>query len=103
MSNSRTNANARASREKITATKGSLFETWTRAVCRFTRLRRDAMVNSPSTTATVMKAAARIPRRRFGRITRHSTLAQPAPSERATSDRVTTSTTLRFDWIARYA
>src|SRR5690606_4973753 len=43
MANKSTKANARASRAKMIATYGSLFDTCTSAVCRFCRLSRDAI------------------------------------------------------------
>jgi hypothetical protein len=52
---------------------------------------RLAMVNSPSTSATVSTVAESRAVRRFGRITRHSVISHPAPSELAASTRVRSS------------
>ena len=61
------------------------------AVWRLVRLRSDAMVNSPSTTATARKDADSTAVRTLGRMIRHITVNQLAPSERAASARVVTS------------
>jgi hypothetical protein len=49
---------------------------------------RLAMVNSPSTSATVSTVADSRAVRRLGRITRHSVVSHPAPSELDASTRV---------------
>ena len=61
------------------------------ATCRLSRLSSEAMVNSPSTRATVRNAADSTAERMFGSTTRHITVAQPAPRLRAASASVRTS------------
>ena len=61
------------------------------ATCRLVRLNSEAMVNSPSTSATVRKAADTTADWMLGSTTRQITVPHPAPRLRAASARVRTS------------
>src|SRR6266508_4526708 len=71
--------------------------------CRFSKLSSDAMVNSPSTSATERKAAETTALRMFGTTIRHRTVRHGAPRLRAASARVRRSMAPSPVSIARYA
>ena len=82
---SRTNASTSAASDTAMDIVALLLPSRSMATWRFWRLSSDAMVNSPSTRATVMNAADSTAERMFGSTTRHITVAQPAPRLRAAS------------------
>ena len=78
-------------------TRDSAIEVWgadlpTSAISvgRVTKFSSDAKVYSPMTSATATKAADMRPEVMLGTTIRVNTVGQPAPSERAASDNVTT-------------
>src|SRR6218665_33931 len=99
--NSRRKAGAGARSGKMMGVNGLACDSKSIDVCRLIRLKSDAIVNSPKTTAAVSPIAARIPRRRLGTSTRMNTLHHPAPSDRAVSLNTTVSIELRLLWMAR--
>src|SRR5690606_13811815 len=99
----RTKQSVSASSVKIAGRYGSCLLTTSMEVWNTSRLSSEAIVNSPSTTAIERREPARSPCRMFGASTCSTTVGQPAPSERAASDRVLRSAASIEAWIERYA